>query len=80
MLANAVANLMNAKHVYLICIIHIAGVSLCPISTRHCPISLFSFKFGIIFHMRPAFFGNVNTNVGESLQTSYDHLHTSYDH
>ena len=54
MLANAVANLMmcceclaKAKHVYLIYIIYIAGVSLCLISPRPCPISLFSFKFGI---------------------------------
>ena len=85
MLANAVANHtnvlqinVNAKHGYLICIILIAGVSLCLISARPCPISLFSFKFGRIFHIFPAFCGNVNMNSGESLQTSYDHLQTSY--
>ena len=52
----------------------------CLISARPCPINLFSFKFGLIFHIRSEFWGNVNTNVGESLQKSYNHLQTSYDH
>ena len=68
----------NAKQGYLFCIIRIAGVSFCHISARPCPISLFSFKI-LIFHIRPAFCGNVNTKAGESLQTSYDRLQTSYD-
>ena len=61
MLASAVANLTNVlrmtKHGYLICIIHIAGVSRCFISARPCPISLFLFKFGLFFHIRSAFCG-----------------------
>ena len=65
---------------YLICIIHIAGVSLCLISARPCTISLFSFEFGLIFHICPAFCGNVNMNADESLQISYIHLQTFYDH
>ena len=64
----------------LICIIHITGVSLWLISARPCQISLFSFKFGLIVHIRLAFYGNVNTNASESLQTSSDHLQTSNDH
>ena len=87
MLVNALVNITyvlqlkaNAKHGYLICIIQIAGVSRCLISARPFPISLFSFKFGLVFHNHPAFCRNVNTNAGESLQTSYDHLQTSYDH
>ena len=55
MLANAVANLTKAKHGYLICIIHIAGVSLCLIAARPCTVSLFSFKSGLIVHIHPAF-------------------------
>ena len=35
--------------------------------------SLFSFNFVLIVHIRPAFYGNVNKNASESLQTSYDH-------
>ena len=35
--------------------------------------SLFSIKFVLIVHIRPAFYGNVNTNASESLQMSYDH-------
>ena len=70
----------NAKHGYLICILHIMGVSLCLISARPCPVSIFSFKFRLIVHICPAFCGNVNTNASESLQTSCDHLQTSYDH
>ena len=35
--------------------------------------SLFSFNFVLIVHIRPAFYGNVNTNASESLKTSYDH-------
>ena len=35
--------------------------------------SLFSFKFVLIIHIRPEFYENVNTNASESLQTSYDH-------
>ena len=57
----------------LICIIHDAGVSLCLKSTSLCPISLFSFKFVLIVHIRPAFYRNVNTNASGSLQTSYDY-------
>ena len=59
---------MNAKHGYLIYIIHIAGVSVC-----------LYIEFRQIFHIRTAFCGNVNTNAGESLKTSYDPLQTSYD-
>ena len=70
----------NAKHGYLFWIIHIKGVSLCLISARPSPICLFSFKFGLIVHISPTFCGNVKTNASESLQTSYGHLHTSYDH
>ena len=38
---------MNAKHGYLTCMIHIVSVALCLMSARSCPISLFSFKFGL---------------------------------
>ena len=31
-------------------------------------------SFGLIFHIRPEFCGNVNTNAVESLHTSYDQL------
>ena len=67
-----------------ICIIHIAGVSCCLISARtkvyiasrymSGPVQLayFPSNLGLIFHIRTAFCGN--TNVGESLQTSYHHL------
>ena len=47
--------------------------SLCLISVSLCPISLFSIKFVLFVHIRPAFYGNVNTNSSESLQMSYDH-------
>ena len=61
MLKNAVAKITNVlqmtKHGYLICIIHIVGVSRCLISARPCPISLFLFKFGLIFHIHSAFCG-----------------------
>ena len=72
----------NANYGYLNCIIHIAGVSRCLIYVRPCPISLFSFKFGLIFDIHPAFCGNVklNTNAGELFQTSYNHLQTPYGH
>ena len=73
---DCVANDANAKHGYLICMIHIAGVSLSAGPDQF----IFSFKFGLICHICPACCGNVNTNAGESLQTSYDHLQTSYDH
>ena len=46
----------------LICIMHIAGVSLCLISASLCPISLFSFKF---VHIHP--------EMLIRMQTSYDH-------
>ena len=59
--------------------IHITGVSLCLLSASPCPISLFSFKLGLIVHIRPAFCRNVNANAGESLQTYYDHLQKSQD-
>ena len=87
MFVNAVANLTNvsrmkgeSKPLYLICIMHITGVSLRLLSASPCPISLLSFKFGVIVHIRPAFCGNVNTNAGEYFQTVYDHLLTSNDH
>ena len=35
--------------------------------------SLFSNKFKLIVHIRPAFYGNVNMNARESLQMPYDH-------
>ena len=41
----------NAKHGFVICIIHIAGVSLWLISARPCPSSWFSFKVRLIFHI-----------------------------
>ena len=63
----------KTMHEKLICIIHIACVSLCLISASLCPMSLFSIKFVLIVHIRPAFYGNVNTNASESLQMSYDH-------
>ena len=34
--------------------------------------SLFSFKFVHIVHIRPEFYEKVNTNASESLQMSYD--------
>ena len=49
----------------LICIMHIAGVSLCLISASLCPISLFSFKFVPIVHIHPEML------IG--MQTSSDH-------
>ena len=36
------------------------------ISASLCPVRLFSFKFVLIVHIRPAFYGNVNTNASES--------------
>ena len=49
------------------------GVSLCFLSAKPCPISLFTFKFVLIVHIRPAFYGNVNKNRSESVQMCYDH-------
>ena len=80
MLMNAVANLTNAlrmklQHDAYIAYLHIpiADVSLMLLFSILCPISLFSVYFLMIVRIRPVFFGNVNTNASESLQTSYDH-------
>ena len=83
MLANAFANLMNVLQMKCECKTWVSNLHnthctvflfvLCA-SARSCPISLFSFKFGLIFHICPAFCGNVNTNAGQSLQTSYHHF------
>ena len=43
-------------------------------------LNLLSFKFGRIVHIRSAFCGNVNTNTGKALRTSYDHLQMSCHH
>ena len=55
----------------LLCKIHIASVSLCLLSASLCPINLFSFKFVLIVHICPAFYGNVNTTASESIQMFY---------
>ena len=76
MLAKAVANLTNVlrmKREHETWVTKLHNVSLCLISDRPCPISVFSFKVVLIVHIRPAFYGNVNTNASESLQTFYDH-------
>ena len=80
MLANAYENrcesyecVANETRKRLICIVHIAGVSLCLISASLCPMSLCFIKFVLIIHMRPSFYGNVITNASESLQMSYDY-------
>ena len=80
MLANGVANLTNVlrmkqEHGAYVTnlLIHIADTSLCLKSASLCPMSLFSFKFVIIVHIRPELYKNVNTNASESLQASYDH-------
>ena len=52
---------------------HSGCFSLSYISASLCPMSLFSFNFVLIVHIRPAFYGNVKTNASESLKTSCDH-------
>ena len=67
----------NAKQEYLICITHIAGVSLCltGISAGPCPISLFSFKFGLIVHINALQSAEMSTRMQANL---YKRLTTTY--
>ena len=52
---------------------HIAGVSLCLLFARLCPISLFPIIMLLIVRILSIYYENINTNASESLQTSYDH-------
>ena len=75
MLVNAVENLTNElrmkrEHGAYVTNLH---TTLCLISASLCPISLFSFKFALILHIRPEVYENANTNASESLQMPYDH-------
>ena len=78
MLTNAVANLTNVlrmkrENVAWVTDLHNTHCMCFSFSDSLCPMSLFSIKFVLIVHIRPAFYGNVNTNDSESLQMSYDH-------
>ena len=43
------------------------------LSTRLCPISLFPIILTLFVHILSLYYGNINTDAIESLQTSYDH-------
>ena len=53
--------------------IHIVGVSLCPLLSRLCPVSLFLILMLFIVRILSLYYENINTNASESLQTSYGH-------
>ena len=64
---------------YLICIIHIADVSLCIINASLCPMNLFSFKFVLIVYVRPVFYEisiRMLANLYKGLKTTTNALPT----
>ena len=70
---------MGITNKRLISIIHITGVSLCLISARPCPISLFLQVWTYCPHS-PCILRKCQYEASEFLQMSSDHLQTSYDH
>ena len=77
MLDNAIVNLTNVlrvkrEHGAYVTNLHNTHCGYFSLSYSLCPMSLFSFKFVLIVHIRPEFYANLNTNASESIQTSYD--------
>ena len=84
LLTNAVANLANVlqmKREHDACVnilhnIHCGCFSLSYILVYLLAsvLSAYFLAFLLTVHIRPAFYGNVNTNSSQSVQTSYDHF------